>query len=507
METSPEDIRGMSSAKGIVTARGGMTSHAALIARQMGKVCIVGCGDLHIDYKARTMLVSKKNITIKQGDEISIDGTTGEVIAGKVKTKPSEVISVLIEKSLKPNKAPMYERYAQIMKWADEYRVLRVRANADQPDQCVHAVAFGAEGIGLCRTEHMFFGGDRIDSVREMILAETKEERANALKKILPFQRQDFFEIFKEMKDRPVTIRTLDPPLHEFLPHSEKEIEELSKKIKTPKEKIQRRIQQLHEMNPMLGFRGCRLGILYPEITEIQVQAIFEAAAIARKKGIKAFPEIMIPFVGHVRELGMQKEVVNRIAEKVMQEKKVKLTYLVGTMIEIPRAALSAYEIAKVAEFFSFGTNDLTQLTAGLSRDDAGQFLPYYVENNIYERDPFQSIDRNGVGKLMGIAAKEGRNSNGSLKIGICGEHGGDPSSVEFCHSLGLNYVSCSPFRIPIARLAAARAVIQEKNVASPIMPVQTQRSVLPQLASGLSNAKRAILLKNSSLRRSKVGF
>ncbi|MBS4029375.1 MAG: pyruvate, phosphate dikinase, partial [Ignavibacteriales bacterium] len=508
IETSPEDIRGMNAAKGIVTARGGMTSHAALVARQMGKVCVVGCSELEIDYKNRTIKIPKKKLVVKEGDEISIDGTTGEVIVGKIKTKPSEVVSVLVEKSLKPAQAPIYQRYAQIMKWADEFRLLRIRANADQPDQCEHAVAFGAEGIGLCRTEHMFFGGNRIDAVREMILSETKEERAKALAKILPYQRQDFVEIFKVMGDRPVTIRTLDPPLHEFLPKTEAEIELLSKQMKVPKERIHRRLHQLHEMNPMLGFRGCRLGILFPEITEMQMKAIFEAAAIVRKKGIRAVPEVMIPFVGHVRELTLQKEIANRIAEQVMKEKSVRLQYLVGTMIEVPRAAITANEIAKVAEFFSFGTNDLTQLTAGLSRDDAGQFLPYYIDNNVYERDPFQSIDKNGVGKLMGMAVREGRNANGTLKIGICGEHGGDPATVEFCHSLGLNYVSCSPFRIPIARLAAARAVIAEKNIISPPMQTSALKSnVLPQQANKLSNAKRAILLKNSSLRRSKAMY
>ncbi|MBM4165777.1 MAG: pyruvate, phosphate dikinase [Ignavibacteria bacterium] len=510
IETSPDDIRGMSVAKGIVTARGGMTSHAALVARQMGKVCIVGCSELNIDYKSRRLSVDRKKIVVKEGEEISIDGTTGEIIIGRVKTRPSEVVSVLIEKSLKPEKAAIYQRYAQIMKWADQFRSLRIRTNADQPNQCEHAVAFGAEGIGLCRTEHMFFGEDRITAVREMILAETKEEREHALAKLLPYQRKDFFGIFEVMKDRPVTIRTLDPPLHEFLPKTQKDIDELASVMKISKERIQRRISQLHEMNPMLGFRGCRLGILYPEITEMQVRAVFEAAAMARKKGIKAFPEIMIPFVGHVRELALQKEIINRIAEHVMRVKNVRIAYLVGTMIEIPRAALTAYDIGKVAEFFSFGTNDLTQLTAGLSRDDAGEFLPYYIDHSVYERDPFQSIDKNGVGKLMGIAVKEGRNSNNSLKVGICGEHGGDPSSVEFCHALGLNYVSCSPFRIPIARLAAARAVIQEKSNIMPTTPlVQTnvQKVVNPSFASSLSNAKRAILLKNSSLRRSKLGF
>jgi pyruvate,orthophosphate dikinase len=376
--------------------------------------------------------------------------------------------------------------------------------NADQPDQCDVAVAFGAEGIGLCRTEHMFFGENRIDAVREMILAETKAERAKALSKLLPYQRKDFYGIFKVMGERPVTIRTLDPPLHEFLPKSEADIADLSKKIGVAKEKIHQRIAQLEEMNPMLGFRGCRLGIVFPEITEIQVRAIFEAAAQAKKERVKTMPEIMIPLVGHVKEFTLQKEIVHRIAEEVMQNKKIKFSYLVGTMIEVPRAALTANEIAKEAEFFSFGTNDLTQMTAGLSRDDAGKFLPFYIDESIYDRDPFQTIDRSGVGKLMGIAVKEGRSVNGSLKIGICGEHGGDPSSIEFCHSIGLNYVSCSPFRVPIARLASARSVILEKRILTPPEQKKEQKFIVPQISPKLSNAKRAILLKNSSLRRNK---
>jgi pyruvate,orthophosphate dikinase len=504
IETSPEDIRGMQSSQGILTARGGMTSHAALVARQMGKVCVAGCEKLLIDYKTRTIRVADKDLVVKEGEEISIDGSTGEVLVGKIKTKPSDIISVLIEKSMKPSQSPIYQRYAQVMKWADEIRKLRVRVNADQPDQCDVAVAFGAEGIGLCRTEHMFFGENRIDAVREMILAESKAERAKALSKLLPYQRKDFYEIFKVMGERPVTIRTLDPPLHEFLPKSEVDIADLSKKIGVAKEKIHQRIAQLEEMNPMLGFRGCRLGIVYPEITEMQVRAIFEAAAQAKKERIKTMPEIMIPLVGHVKEFTLQREIVHRIAEEVMQDKKIKFSYLVGTMIEVPRAALTANEIAKEAEFFSFGTNDLTQMTAGLSRDDAGKFLPFYIDEGIYDRDPFQTIDRSGVGKLMGIAVKEGRSVNGSLKIGICGEHGGDPSSIEFCHSIGLNYVSCSPFRVPIARLASARSVILEKRILVPPEQKKEQKFIVPQISPKLSNAKRAILLKNSSLRRNK---
>ncbi|MEK7263864.1 MAG: pyruvate, phosphate dikinase [Bacteroidota bacterium] len=504
IETSPEDIRGMQSSQGILTARGGMTSHAALVARQMGKVCVAGCEKLLIDYKARTIRVADKDLVVKEGEEISIDGSTGEVLVGSIKTKPSDVVSVLIEKTMKPSQSAIYQRYAQVMKWADEIRKLRVRVNADQPDQCEVAVAFGAEGIGLCRTEHMFFGENRIDAVREMILAETKQERAKALAKLLPYQRKDFYGIFKVMGERPVTIRTLDPPLHEFLPKTEADIADLSKKIGVSKEKIHQRIAQLEEMNPMLGFRGCRLGIVFPEITEMQVRAIFEAAAQARKERIKTMPEVMIPLVGHVKEFTLQKEIVHRIAEEVMHDKKIKFPYLVGTMIEVPRAALTANEIAKEAEFFSFGTNDLTQMTAGLSRDDAGKFLPFYIDEGIYDRDPFQTIDRSGVGKLMGIAVKEGRAVNGTLKVGICGEHGGDPSSIEFCHSIGLNYVSCSPFRVPIARLAGARSVIQEKKLLTPPEQKKEQKFIVPQISPKLSNAKRAILLKNSSLRRNK---
>lgn len=506
IETSPDDIRGMHHADGILTARGGMTSHAALVGRQMGKVCVVGCETLHIDYKKRIMTILEKNVTVHEGEEISIDGTTGEVFIGKIHTKSSEVISVLVNKTLKPNDAPTYQLYSQIMEWADRYRMLRIRTNADQPDQCKNAVALGAEGIGLCRTEHMFFGENRIDIVREMILAETSEERKKAIDKLLPLQRKDFYEIFLEMKQRPVTIRTLDPPLHEFLPRTENEILDLSKKTKVPKEKIHSRIEQLHEMNPMLGFRGCRLGIVYPEITSMQAKAIFEAIILARKDGIKVNVEIMIPLISNVQELKLQKKIVDNVAEEIMKAKKTKLTYSVGTMIEVPRAALTSDEIANVAEFFSFGTNDLTQMTNGLSRDDSGKFLQYYLEEGVYERDPFQSIDRIGVGKLMSISVKEARNVNQSLKIGICGEHGGDPSSIEFCHKIGLNYVSCSPFRIPIAKLAAARASISEKRNVAPQVDTSTRisNSHIANKLQKFSNAKRAILLKNSSLRKNK---
>jgi len=461
IETSPEDIRGMDAAKGILTARGGMTSHAALVARQMGKVCVAGCGALDIDYSTQEMKVGDR--IIKKGDYISIDGTLGEVILGEIPTTPPETLQVLIDKTLKPEDSQTYQIYAEIMSWADEIRSLGVRTNADEPDQVDTAIGFGAEGIGLCRTEHMFFEGDRIDSVREMILADDKEGRENALNKLMPMQRDDFAGIFRLMDGMPVTIRTLDPPLHEFLPHSPKEIDALAKKIGISKSKLTSKIASLEETNPMLGHRGCRLGIVYPEITEMQARAIFEAACQVAKEGIKVLPEIMIPLVGHVNELTMQKDVVDRVGKEVMETHGMELDYLVGTMIELPRAAITADEIARVAEFFSFGTNDLTQMTFGLSRDDAGKFLPDYVKNNILENDPFQQLDQGGVGKLVEIGVEKGRKTKSTLKIGICGEHGGDPSSIEFCHRVGLNYVSCSPFRVPIARLAAAQAVLREK--------------------------------------------
>ena len=458
IETSPEDIRGMNAAEGILTARGGMTSHAALVARQMGRVCVAGCSDLVIDYAKRTMTVKGK--TLAEGGWISIDGTTGQVMEGRINTRPSEVLQVLIEKTLDPAQAPVYQTFAKVMAWADKYRTLKIRTNADQPDQAANAVAFGAEGIGLCRTEHMFFGEGKIGPMREMILADTLEQRKAALGKLLPFQRKDFAGIFEVMKGRPVTIRTIDPPLHEFLPHEEKEQRAVAAQMGIPYEKVKERVASLHEFNPMLGFRGCRLGIIYPEITEMQARAVFEAAADTKKKRIEVEPEVMIPLVGHVKELADQEAIVRRTAEAVMKEKGVRFPYHVGTMIEIPRGAVTADEIAGVAEFFSFGTNDLTQTTLGVSRDDAGRFLTPYVEREIYARDPFEAIDREGVGLLMRMAVEKGRRTRPTLKIGICGEHGGEPSSVEFCHLLGLNYVSCSPFRVPIARLAAARAAL-----------------------------------------------
>ena len=460
IETSPEDIKGMDAAEGILTARGGMTSHAALVARQMGKVCVAGCSALDIDYSTHTMKVKGK--VIKEGDWISLDGTTGEVIEGKVPTKPSEVLQVLVDKTLAPKEAPVYQQYAKIMAWADKYRRLKIRTNADQPDQALNAIAFGAEGIGLCRTEHMFFGEGKIGPMREMILADTLADRKAALAKLLPLQRTDFEGIFEAMNGRPVTIRTIDPPLHEFVPHEEAAQRELAAEIGISYEKVHRRVESLHEFNPMLGFRGCRLGIIFPEITEMQSRAIFEAAANIQAKGIKVEPEVMIPLVGNVKELENQEKIVRQVAADVMKEKGVKFKYLVGTMIEIPRGAITADEIAVIAEFFSFGTNDLTQTTLGVSRDDAATFLIPYVDKEIYAKDPFEVLDRGGVGQLMKIAIEKGRSVRSDLKVGICGEHGGEPSSVEFCHEINQNYVSCSPFRVPIARLAAARAALKD---------------------------------------------
>ena len=462
IETSPEDIKGMDAAEGILTARGGMTSHAALVARQMGKVCVAGCGDLDIDYKKRQMIVNGK--TIKEGEFISLDGTTGEVIEGELRSNPSEVLQVLLTKTLKPAESATYQTFAKIMGWADEVRKLGVRANADQPDQAANSLAFGAQGIGLCRTEHMFFGGERIVAVREMILADDEAGRRKALEKLLTIQREDFRGIFEAMKGLPVTIRTLDPPLHEFLPHTAKEIEGLAAGMKVSVEKLSAKVESLHESNPMLGHRGCRLGIVYPEITEMQARAILEAACEVAKQGIEVHPEIMIPLVGHVNELKSQEEIVRKVAADVFREQGREVNYLVGTMIELPRAALTADQIATVAEFFSFGTNDLTQTTFGLSRDDAGKFLPHYIKEGILPKDPFQAVDQEGVGQLMKWGVEKGRSTRPNLKVGICGEHGGEPSSVEFCHNIGMNYVSCSPFRLPIARLAAAQAVLKEKE-------------------------------------------
>lgn len=494
IETSPEDIKGMNAAEGILTARGGMTSHAALVARQMGKVCVAGCGALKINYADRSITVEgRDDVHIKEGDYISIDGSTGEVILGKLETKPSEVIQVLITKTLDPKDSPTFQTYNSLMNWADSIRRLKVRTNADQPDQASNAIAFGAEGIGLCRTEHMFFGENRIMSVRKMIVADTVEERKAALAELLPLQREDFEGIFRVMKGYPVTIRTLDPPLHEFLPHTEREINELAQALGISYETLKAKIDSLHEFNPMLGFRGCRLGVLYPEITEMQARAIIEAAINVMNEGIKVKPEIMIPLVGHVNEFKLQEDIVRRVANDVMKEKGKKIDYLVGTMIELPRAAVTADEIATRAEFFSFGTNDLTQTTFGLSRDDAGKFLPLYVAQEILPADPFETIDQQGVGKLVEMGTKLGRSSRPNLKVGICGEHGGEPASVEFCHRTGLDYVSCSPFRVPIARLAAARAVLNEKTAKT----TKSKRVAKPKVKSG-SKAKSKTVKKTS---------
>ncbi len=460
IETSPEDLRGMIAAEGILTARGGVSSHAALVARQMGKVCVCGASGIQIDYEKRTM--SANGTTLAQGDYISIDGTAGEVFAGEVTTAPSEIIQVLVDRSLDAKKSLTYREYAKLMGWADEFRTLGLRTNADTPEQVRNAVAFGAEGIGLCRTEHMFFEGNRIDAMREMILARTKSARETAVVKLLPYQRQDFIGIFEALDGLPATIRFLDPPLHEFLPQERAQQLDLAHKLHVTAEEIARRVEELHEFNPMLGHRGCRLGITFPEISEMQSRAIFEAAAEVQKRGQKVRPEIMIPLVGFPRELKLQIDIVNRVADEVAKKKKTKFDYLVGTMIEIPRACLLADEIARDAEFFSFGTNDLTQTTLGMSRDDSGSFLPQYAELDIIETNPFASIDQKGVGKLMEMTRDLGRKTRPKIKLGICGEHGGEPNSVKFCHRLGLDYVSCSPFRIPIARLAAAQAALAE---------------------------------------------
>jgi len=489
-ETSPEDIRGMVASEGFLTAFGGMTSHAALVARQMGKVAIVGCEALGFDYHARTMTVATERgaRSFGEGDWLSIDGSTGEVLEGKLDTRPSEVIQVLVEKTRRPEDARIYREFAKIMEWADAARRLGVRANADQPDQATTAVAFGAQGIGLCRTEHMFFGEGKIGPMREMIVAETIEARRAALAKLLPLQRADFRGIFEAMGSRPVTIRTIDPPLHEFLPQDEKGVAALAAATGTSVEKVRQRIEELHESNPMLGHRGCRLGISYPEITEMQARAIFEAACDVAEQGVKVEPEVMIPLVGARRELDDQAALVRRVADEVFAARGRAVRYLVGTMIEVPRGALTAAEIAKAADFFSFGTNDLTQTTFGLSRDDTGPVLAAYLEKEIWPGDPFVSIDRDGVGELMRIAVKGGRGTKPDLHLGICGEHGGDPSSVEFCHQLGLDYVSCSPYRLPIARLAAAQAALKEAG-AKPAAK-RKMAAARPRAGKAMGNAR-----------------
>jgi pyruvate,orthophosphate dikinase len=460
VETSPEDLRGMIAAEGILTSRGGVSSHAALVARQMGKVCVAGAGEIVIDYGKGTLSCAGK--TLREGDAISINGSTGEVFAGDIKTTDSELKQVLITQKLKPAASEVFQYYDFIMKLADKHRQLGIRTNADTPEQVRHAIAFGAEGIGLTRTEHMFFEGDRIDAMREMILAETETARRAALAKLLPYQREDFEGIFRALDGRPATIRFLDPPLHEFVPHEAAAQADLAKKLGLSLEKVKQRVASLHEFNPMLGHRGCRLGISYPEISEMQARAVFEAAAKVQKDGIRVRPEIMIPLVGFKKELDNQVAIVHRVAEQVQKETGQKIKYLVGTMIEIPRGALTADEIAETAEFFSFGTNDLTQTCLGTSRDDMGSFLQTYTEEGIFKANPFASIDVSGVGQLMKIAVEKGRKSRPDIKLGICGEHGGDPHSVIFCHQLGLDYVSCSPFRLPVARLAAAQAALKQ---------------------------------------------
>ena len=463
IETSPEDIAGMHSAKGILTTRGGLTSHAAVVARGMGKSCVVGAGSIRVDY-SRGELRVEGHEALEEGDSISIDGTTGEVINGQLATRPSEIIQVLLEGSMKPEQSEVFRNFDRLLKWADEIRTLGVRTNADTPQDARVARVFGAQGIGLCRTEHMFFAEERILRVREMILARNEEGRREALAKLLPFQKGDFEGIFRELAGTPVTIRLLDPPLHEFLPHTESQISAVARDMEWGFVELRAKVNQLHETNPMLGHRGCRLGITYPEIYEMQVRAIFEAACAVKKDGVAVHPEVMIPLVGTIKELQLTTDSVRRVAAQVNKQNGVEVPIVVGTMIEIPRAALIADELAKVAEFFSFGTNDLTQMTFGYSRDDAGSFLPEYVEKNILPKDPFESIDQEGVGQLVRVGTERGRSTNKKLKVGICGEHGGDPDSIRFFRSCNLDYVSCSPYRVPVARLAAAQAELEFKH-------------------------------------------
>ena len=461
-ETSPEDLAGMVAANGILTSRGGMTSHAAVVARGMGKPCIVGAEEIVINEQGAWMKAGGR--TVKQGEVISLDGTAGEVYIGDLHPHPSEIQQVLVEKSMKAADAPVYEMFARLMKWADRIRKLTVRTNADTPNDSAVARAFGAEGIGLCRTEHMFFGEKRIEAVREMILAEDLPNRKKALAKLLPMQRRDFEGIFKAMDGLPVNIRLLDPPLHEFLPNTEKQFKGLAKDMGVSVKALKEKAEQLSEVNPMLGHRGCRLGITFPEIYEMQARAIMEAAVRAQGKGVKVRPEIMIPLIGTVEEYVALRNRVREVAKAVLAKAGVKVRYQIGTMMEIPRACLTAADVGAEAEFFSFGTNDLTQMTYGYSRDDIGKFLPEYLDRRILPVDPFESIDITGVGRLVEIAVREGRSARPGLKVGVCGEHGGDPASVGFFHKVGLNYVSCSPYRVPVARLAAAQAVLLEKG-------------------------------------------
>jgi pyruvate,orthophosphate dikinase len=499
-ETSPEDLRGMIAAEGILTAKGGVSSHAALVARQMGKVCICGASDVLIDYDRKTVTIAGK--VFKEGDYLSIDGTSGTVYGGQLKTAPSEIITGTVKGDKRAQKTEKFKNFQLLMKWCSQATRLDVRTNADTPEQTANAIAFGANGIGLTRTEHMFFEGDRIDAVREMILADTKEARQKALAKILPFQRQDFIGIFKALKGHPATIRLLDPPLHEFVPHDAAAQADLAAKLGISVKKVSDRVAALHESNPMLGHRGCRLGIAYPEITETQARAIFEAAAEVQKKGIKVKPEVMIPLVGFKRELDLQVEIVRRVAAEVQKEKKVKINYQVGTMIEVPRGALTADEIAHTAEFFSFGTNDLTQTALGISRDDMGSFLNPYVESEVFSKNPFASLDQDGVGQLVKIAIEKGRATRPDIKLGICGEHGGDPDSVKFFHRVGLNYVSCSPFRVPVARLAAAQAAIEEKRAGGYSAPAKAKKGAKAVKAAKAPKAAKAAKAPKVAARR-----
>ena len=461
VETSPEDIKGMEAAEGILTARGGMTSHAALVARQRGKACVSGCGALEINYRLRSMKIG--DTVVSEGDPISIDGTTGEVFVGMLEHSPSEVNAVLIDKTLDAKDAPTYQRFKSLMEIADKYRTMGIRTNSDQPEEAEMALSFGAEGIGLTRTEHMFFGGERLNHMRSMILSEDLKSREAALAKLLPYQREDFVGIFKTMQGRPVTIRLIDPPLHEFVPQSVADMKQLAKEIEVPWEKIRSRVEELEELNPMLGHRGCRLGITYPEITSMQARAIFEAACQVKKEGIEVAPELMVPLVGHLGEFKNQEAVIRETALKVFEEQGLEINYMVGTMIELPRAAVCADQIAEGAEFFSFGTNDLTQTGFGMSRDDYGKFIGEYVDREILKADPFVSIDE-GIGRLIKIAVEGGKATRPNIKLGICGEQGGDPDSINFCQSVGLDYVSCSPYRVPVARVAAAQAAINQQD-------------------------------------------
>ncbi|MEW5895857.1 MAG: pyruvate, phosphate dikinase [Candidatus Omnitrophota bacterium] len=470
-ETSPEDVAGMWAAQAILTSTGGMTSHAAVVARGWGKCCVVGCGTLHIDYKSKQIKVG--NEVINEGDFISIDGATGEVLKGSLKTTDSPVIDGFINNSEVAKKHPIYKMFMSIMKWADNVREIKVRTNADSPQDAANARALGAEGIGLCRTEHMFFEGERIWAIREMILAGDQQGRENALAKLLPYQRQDFEGIFKAMNGLPVTIRLLDPPLHEFLPQDQAGQEEMARRLGTSVDQVKAKVGQLHEMNPMLGHRGCRLSITYPEICKMQVRAIIEAACNMAQNKVKVFPEIMIPLIGTKEEFDLLEVLIRETADAIIKEKKSRIQYMVGTMIEIPRAALVADQVAERAEFFSFGTNDLTQMTLGFSRDDIGSFLPEYINKKIYRTDPFASIDQTGVGQLVKVGVERGRSVRKELKCGVCGEHGGDPDSIKFFVSAGLNYVSCSPYRVPLARLAAAQAVIEKEKKGAKKSPVK----------------------------------